>query len=64
MKQYKGRRNPRNGIAIILILTGLFLVFGAVGAIEHETITLKQGLLESVMGLSILVTGTMIGKEF
>ena len=41
----------------IRILIGLLIVFGAVGGMEHETATLLEGSLLSVLGLGIMAWG-------
>lgn len=36
---------------------GFFLLLGSVGGMEHDTISLKQGIVQSLIGLAMFAGG-------
>lgn len=47
----------------IRILLGMLIVFGAVGGMEHETATLTEGMLLSILGLAIMGWGVVAANS-
>lgn len=62
MKRYRGKKNIKSTIATALIFIGIFLVLGAVGAIEHETIPIKTGVIECIIAVLMMSAGAIISK--
>lgn len=47
----------------IRFLLGLLIVFGAVGGMEHETATMSEGILLSIIGLISMFSGVNAMNE-
>lgn len=54
------RKHLENICGIISFLGFMYLV-GSIGATEHNTMTLGQGMLHSIIGLSVFVGAAYIG---
>lgn len=50
----------KNIVEVILFLVGLFLVFGSVGGLECNTLTIGQALLFVVIGAAALAVDYLI----
>ena len=48
-------------ISILLIVIGIILMIGSIGAAECDTISIHQFLIQSLMGLIIMLGGAYIG---
>ena len=62
-KRYTGRKNSiRKTIAAILVIAGLALIFGGAGGLEHDYITLKNGIITMFSGCASLLIGLSLGR--
>ena len=62
-KRYTGRRvSVRKIIGAVLIIAGLLLVFGGAGSMEHDYITLKNGIITMFSGCASLLIGLSLGR--
>lgn len=50
----------KNIVEVILFLVGFFLVFGSVGGLECNTLTIGQALLCVVIGAAVLAVDYLI----
>jgi hypothetical protein len=55
------RQNLFEIIFGVLCFLGFMLVFGTVGAMEHETITFERGILQSSIGIVVIAGAGYLG---
>ena len=53
----------KNMIALLMIVFGLFVLFGTAGAIETDGITIMQGVIRMAIVIPIMVTGLVLMKK-
>ena len=51
----------RTGICAVICFLGLMFVLGTIGAMENETITLIQGILQAGIGFVVFAVAAYIG---
>lgn len=57
----EGVNVKKKTISILLIVIGIILMIGSIGAAECDTISIHQFLIQSLMGLIIMLGGAYIG---
>ena len=55
------KRKRYETICGIISFMGFMFVLGTVGGMEHETITLGQGMLQSIIGIAVFAGAEYIG---
>lgn len=62
-KRYTGREiNVRKIASALFIIAGLLVVFGGVGSLEHDYISLKSGIITMFSGCVSLLVGLSLGR--
>lgn len=51
-------------IGYILLLISAFLLIGTVGGIEHGTMPMAEGMVQSIIYLALIVVGTKIIEKY
>lgn len=54
-------RNFIANIIIGIIVFGFLIIFGSVGAMEVGNITIKQGIIQCVVGFLVIGVGGLLG---